>query len=103
MKLAILWSISLKSKNMKKNNVGFMVFEDSGNSPLSYGACEKWFAKYERAVNYALKVIKKNTYKNEYCSVMIYELPKEQINKTREILVGNIKFYWTNHYLIKNP
>lgn len=40
MKLAILWSISLKSKNMKKNNIGFMVFEDSGNSPLSYGACK---------------------------------------------------------------
>lgn len=38
-------------------------------------------------VNYALKVIKKNTYKNEYCSVMIYKLPKEQINKTREFLL----------------
>ena len=37
---------------------GYIVFEDSGTSPIAYGACEKWFATYDKAIEYAMNIVK---------------------------------------------
>ena len=40
---------------------GYIVFEDSGTSPIAYGACEKWFSTYDEAIEYATNIVKKRT------------------------------------------
>ena len=38
------------SNNIAKNEDGYIVYNDSGTSPLTYGASEQWFPTYDRAM-----------------------------------------------------
>ena len=40
---------------------GYIVFEDGGTSPISYGATEEWFQTYDEAIKYALNIVTKRT------------------------------------------
>lgn len=41
------------------NEDGYIVFEDGGTNPISYGACEKWFATYDKSIEYAMNIVKR--------------------------------------------
>ena len=41
-----------------ENKEGYIVFEDGGTSPISYGASEKWFPTYDEERKDALDKVK---------------------------------------------
>lgn len=84
---------------------GYIVFEDSGTSPISYGACEKWFPTYTEATDYAMGIVRKrvNELKNHIdCNnVIVYEASEELLHESHSIPSGRVVFYWGNYNLKK--
>lgn len=80
---------------------GYIVFEDSGTSPIAYGACEKWFATYDKAIEYAMNIVKKRVeeFKEhiDFNSVIVYEGSEELIHGTHSCPCGRVVFDWRNY------
>ena len=43
---------------------GYIVFEDGGVNPMCYGASERWFQDYDKAMEYAIGIVLKRV--NEF-------------------------------------
>ena len=80
---------------------GYIVFHDSGTSSIAYGACEKWFATYDKAINYAIDIVKKRTEefkKRIDCnSVIVYEGSEICMHETHFCPCGRVVFDWRNY------
>lgn len=80
---------------------GYIVFEDGGTNPISYGACEKWFPTYDEAIKYAMDIVKERvrSYKDRIdCnSVIVYEGAEKLMHESHFCPCGRIVFYWMNH------
>ena len=80
---------------------GYIVFEDSGTSPIAYGACEKWFATYDKAIEYAMSIVKARVkeFKEhiDYNSVIVYEGSEELMHETRCGPCGRVVFDWRSY------
>lgn len=77
-----------------KSDVGYIVFDDGGICPIEYGACEKWFATYDEAIDYALSVVKKD---KDYNKVMIYKGEESLLSIPHKIPCGPVIIEWTNY------
>ena len=79
---------------------GYIVFEDSGTSPIAYGACEKLFAAYDKAIEYAMSIVKTRVeeFKEyiDYNSVIVYEGSEELLHETHSCPCGRVVFDWRN-------
>ena len=83
---------------------GYIVFEDSGTSPIAYGACKKWFPTYDEAINYAIDIVKKMTedFKEhvDYNSVIVYEGSENLMNESHSCPCGRVVFDWRTQFRI---
>lgn len=83
-------------------NVGYIVFDDEGRDPLSYGASEKWFPNYDDALAYAMDIVKEKSesYEKKYdpSSVMIYEGEEELMHQSHNCPCGRVVFEWSNYH-----
>lgn len=109
-----VWRIGFESecellrtdKSMNKyteNKEGYIVFEDSGTSPISYGASEKWFPTYDEAIKYALNTINKRVKEIkdffDLNSVVVYEGSEKLLHETHSCPANRIVvFCWSNYY-----
>lgn len=86
---------------LAKSKDGYIVFDDSGTSPIAYGAAEKWFPTYDEAIRYALDIVNRRIeeYKEVYdCnSVIVYEGVEQIIHETHSCPCGNVIFSWRNY------
>lgn len=89
--------------NMNKyteNPGGYIVYEDGGISPISYGASEKWFQTYDEAIAYAIGIIKKRTEEIKNCidcnSVIVYEGDEALLHESHSVPCGRVVFNWSN-------
>lgn len=84
-----------------RNPDGYIVYEDSGTSPMNYGACEKWFRTYDEATNYAIRVVRQrvNEFKDvvDCNSVIVYEGAKELLKESHSVSCGRVVFEWRNY------
>ena len=80
---------------------GYIVFEDGGESLMTYGASEKWFPTYDTAIKYALNIVNERVkeIKEVLCfnSVIVYEGSKELLHKQHSCPCGRVVFHWTNY------
>ena len=80
---------------------GYIVFEDGGTSPIAYGACEKWFATYDKAIKYAMNVVKERVaeFKEhiDYNSVVVYEGSEKLLHESHSYPCGRVVFDWRNY------
>lgn len=80
---------------------GYIVFEDSGTSPIAYGACEKWFSTYDEAIEHAMNIVKKRAkeFKEHIdCnSVIVYEGSENLMSESHSCPCGRIVFDWRNY------
>lgn len=85
----------------KQSQDGYIVFEDGGVCPLSYGVSEKWFPTYDEAILYALDVVSKRADQLkeniDYNSVIIYEGAEELLHKSHSCPCGKVVFQWSNY------
>lgn len=85
----------------EQNHDGYIVFEDGGIDPFSYGAAEQWFPSYDEAVQYALETVAKRAeeFKDRIdCnSVIVYEGSKELLHKGHTCPCGTVVFEWRNY------
>lgn len=83
-----------------QNPNGYIVFEDGGTNPISYGASEKWFSTYDEAIAYAMDIVKNRTEEFKNCidcnSVIVYEGDKALLHKTHSSPCGRAVFNWNN-------
>lgn len=77
-----------------KSDVGYIMFDDGGTCPIEYGACEKWFATYDEAIDYALSVVKKD---KDYNKVVIYKGEEPLLSISHKIPCGPVIIEWTNY------
>ncbi len=91
-------------ENMSKyiqNSAGYIVFEDGGLSPIAYGASEKWFPTYDKAIEYAMGVVRKRTEELKAhidCnSVIVYEGEEALLHKSHSCPCGRVVFSWNNY------
>lgn len=88
-----------------QNKDGYIVFEDGGMSPITYGAAEEWFPTYDKAIRYALKLVTENTEKYKTCldwnSVIVYEGAKSLMSEAHSCPCGRVVFYWMNHDVMR--
>ena len=95
-----------RGKYMNKyseNKEGYIVFEDGGTSPIAYGASEKWFATYDKAMEYALSIVNKRVdeFKNifDLNSVIVYEGSEKLLHESHSSPGdGRVAFCWSNYY-----
>lgn len=84
---------------------GYIVFEDSGTSPISYGACEKWFATYDEAIKYAIKIVRERVDEFKECidynSVIVYEGAERLLHESHSCPCGRVVFEWKNYQTIR--
>ena len=80
---------------------GYIIYEDGGTSPITYGASEEWFKTYDEAMGYALSIVKKRIRKfKKYIdcnSVVVYEGSKELLRQSHSCPSGRVVFYWNNY------
>ena len=80
---------------------GYIVFHDSGTSPIAYGACEKWFESYDKAIKHAMSIVKARVeeFKEHIdCnSVIVYEGSEELMHETHSCPCGRVVFDWRNY------
>ena len=80
---------------------GYIVFEDGGTSPIAYGDCEKWFATYDKAIKYAMNVVKERVaeFKEhiDYNSVVVYEGSEKLLHESHSCPCGRVVFDWRNY------
>lgn len=83
------------------NEDGYIVFEDSGTSPIAYGACEKWFATYDDAIEHAMNIVEKRVkeFKEHIdCnSVIVYEGSENLMSESHSCPCGRVIFDWRNY------
>lgn len=83
-----------------QNPSGYIVFEDGGTSLITYGASEKWFPTYDKAINYAIDAVKKRTEecKNriDYNTVIVYEGEEAILHQSHSCPAGKVVFSWSN-------
>lgn len=81
---------------------GYIVFEDGGTSPLAYGASEKWFQTYDKAMSYAMSIVRKRVEELktqlDFNSVIVYEGSEEFLHQSHSIPDGHrVVFEWRNY------
>ena len=80
---------------------GYIVFEDGGTSPISYGACEKWFETYDNAIEYAMSIVKERVeeFKEhiDYNSVIVYAGSEKLMHENHSSPCGRVVFDWRNY------
>ena len=85
-----------------ENEEGYIVFEDGGTSPIAYGASEKWFAAYDKAMEYALSIVNKRVeeFKNVFDlnSVIVYVGSEKLLHESHSPGDGRVVFCWSNYY-----
>lgn len=83
------------------NEDGFIVYEDGGTSPLTYGASEKWFSTYDGAIEYAMRIVKERTRQLKTCvdfnSVVVYEGTEAILHQSHSCPCGKVVFSWRNY------
>lgn len=84
-----------------QNPGGYIVFEDGGTSPISYGASEEWFPTYDKAIAYAVSLVKERTKNFKDCvdfnSVIVYEGEETILHQTHSVPLGRVVFSWNNY------
>lgn len=89
------------SNNIAKNEDGYIVYHDSGTSPLTYGASEQWFSTYDRAMKEALTIVQSNIkhFKNNYnCyNVIVYLGSEKLMHEAHSCPCGKVIFHWRNY------
>lgn len=79
---------------------GYIVFEDGGTSPITYGASEKWFSTYDYAMKYAMDIVanrvKESKWQTDCNSVVVYEGESDLIHKSHSVPCGRVVFNWSN-------
>lgn len=86
-----------------KSKEGYIVFEDGGTSPITYGASEQWFPTYDKAVKYALNIVSKRAkeFKDaiDLNSVIVYEGSEQLLHESHSYPDGRkVVFCWSNYY-----
>lgn len=80
---------------------GYIVFEDGGVNPMCYGASERWFQDYDKAMEYAIGIVLKrvNEFKDriDYNSVVVYEGSEEHLKLNSVSDRGRTIFQWNNY------
>lgn len=83
-----------------ESECGYMVYEDSGTSPSSYGASEEWFQFYDEAIEHAINIVRKRAEELKHyrdCnSVLVYEGAKSLLHESHSIPSGKVVFNWSN-------
>lgn len=83
------------------SNDGYIVFEDGGVNPMCYGASERWFQDYDKAMGYAIGIVLKrvNEFKDriDYNSVVVYEGSEEHLKSNSVSDRGRTIFQWNNY------
>lgn len=82
---------------------GYIVFEDGGASPITYGASEQWFPTYDKAVKYALNIVSKRIkeFKDtiDFNSVIVYEGSEKLLHESHSCPEDRkVIFCWSNYY-----
>lgn len=80
---------------------GYIVFEDGGVNPMCYGASERWFQDYDKAMEYAICIVLKrvNEFKDriDYNSVVVYEGSEEHLKSNSVSERRRTIFQWNNY------
>lgn len=80
---------------------GYIVFEDGGINPISYGASEKWFQTYDEAISYAIDIVRRRTKElkihKDANSVIVYEVDESLLKKSHSCPCGRVIFEWRNY------
>ena len=86
-----------------KNEDGYIVYNDSGTSPLTYGASERWFPTYDMAMKEALTIVQSDIkhYKNKYniYNVIVYLGSEKLMHETHSCPCGEVILHWRNYIL----
>lgn len=89
------------SNDITKNKDGYIVYNDSGTSSLTYVASEQWFPTYDRAMKEALTIVQSNIkhYKNKFelHNVMVYLDSEKLMYESHSCPCGEVIFHWRNY------
>lgn len=86
-----------------ENKEGYIVFEDGGTSPISYGASEKWFPTYDEAIKYAINTVNRRVKEIkdffDLNSVIVYKGSEKLLHENHSCPGDRrVVFCWSNYY-----
>lgn len=92
---------AIKINDITNSAKGYIVFEDGGINPIEYGASEKWFPTYDKAISYAIELVSTRTkeLKSHVCanSVIVYEAEEPTLRESHSVPCGRVVFQWSNY------